>query len=83
MSWAAEVIGSGIVVANITDGTEAEKAVRLQAQLLDAVGQAVIAADLAGVVVYWNRTAEQMYGWSKFDAVGRRLGDLISTEETA
>jgi PAS domain-containing protein len=31
-----------------------------EAELLDAVGQAVIATDPAGTVVYWNRAAEQL-----------------------
>lgn len=32
--------------------------VHFQAQLLNAVEQAVIATDLDGVVTYWNRCAE-------------------------
>ena len=32
------------------------------ARLLDAVGQAVIATDPQGKVVYWNRAAQRLYG---------------------
>ncbi|HVE46643.1 MAG TPA: EAL domain-containing protein [Acidimicrobiales bacterium] len=56
--------------------------VRLQAALLDAVGQAVMATDPAGVVIYWNRAAERHYGWSSTQAVGQRVGDLIASEES-
>ena len=55
---------------------------RFQAELLDAADQAVIATDPVGVVVYWNKSAEQLYGWSADDAIGRSVRDLISPEET-
>ena len=60
----------------------ADEAVRFQAELLDAAGQAIIAIDMAGVVVYWNMAAEAMYGWSNSDAVGRPVHDLITWDET-
>src|SRR5215213_138510 len=50
--------------------------------LLDAVGQSVIATDLEGKVLYWNRAAEEIYGWSSEEALGRRLRDLTVSEES-
>jgi PAS domain S-box-containing protein len=44
--------------------------------MLDAVGEAVIATDLGGTVVYWNGAAERLYGYSSDEAVGRSIGDL-------
>ncbi|NJC72977.1 PAS domain S-box protein [Planosporangium thailandense] len=44
---------------------------------LAAVGQAVIAADLDGRVLYWNAFAEQLYGYRSAEAVGRTVADLI------
>ncbi len=49
--------------------------------LLDAVGQAVIAMDLLGTVVYWNAAAEQMYGWTVAEAIGQPLGELLVGQE--
>ncbi len=46
-------------------------------QLLAAVGQAVIATDLEGRVVYWNPAAERMYGWPTSEALGRPASELI------
>ena len=60
---------------------EKEEQLRLQARLLDAVGQSVIATDLEGKVLYWNRAAEELYGWSSEEALGRRLRDLTLSEE--
>jgi diguanylate cyclase (GGDEF)-like protein/PAS domain S-box-containing protein len=48
-----------------------EERIHFQARLLDAVGQAVIATDLQGKVVYWNQAAEELYGWSAGEAMGR------------
>jgi diguanylate cyclase (GGDEF)-like protein/PAS domain S-box-containing protein len=48
---------------DITAQKVAEEAIRFQAQLLDTVGQAVIATDIDGKITYWNRAAEALYGW--------------------
>jgi diguanylate cyclase (GGDEF)-like protein/PAS domain S-box-containing protein len=58
-----------------------ERQLRFQAKLLDAVGQSVIATDLEGKVIYWNRAAEEIYGWSAEEALGRILSDLTVPEE--
>lgn len=45
-------------------------------QLLDAVQEAVIATDIQGRVLYWNRFAETLYGWRADEALGRNILDL-------
>lgn len=55
----------------------------LQTRLVDAIGQAVIATDLAGLVTYWNRAAEELYGWSFREAVGRPVSELIVATTSA
>jgi diguanylate cyclase (GGDEF)-like protein/PAS domain S-box-containing protein len=57
-----------------------ERQLRFQARLLDAVGQSVIATDLEGRVIYWNKAAEELYGWSAGEALGRKLRDLTLIE---
>ncbi|MEX2467157.1 MAG: PAS domain S-box protein [Gemmatimonadota bacterium] len=57
-----------------------EAHIRFQADLLDAVGQAVIATDVEGHVTYWNQAAERIYGWSGEEAVGRSILELTPTE---
>ncbi len=56
---------------------KAEQSLRLQARLLDSVEQAVIAIDLAGTIIYWNRFAEVLYGWVAADVLGHSAGMLI------
>lgn len=55
-----------------TGWTETEQ--RLE-RLLDQVGQAVIATDAEGTVTYWNKRAEELYGYEAEEAIG---GDLFA-----
>ncbi len=43
---------------------------------LDAMGQAVITTDASGHVVYWNKAAESLYGWTAEEALGRDISEL-------
>jgi PAS domain S-box-containing protein len=70
------------VVEDISRRKAAERELRFQAQLLDAVGQGVIATDLSGAVRYWSRFAEELYGWTRAEALGRNLLDLVATEQS-
>lgn len=62
----------------MTDRKRVEETLRFHAQLLDAVGQAVIATDHRGTITYWNRAAEALYGWTAADMLGRPVGDKIT-----
>ena len=57
-----------------------QERVQFQADVLDAVGQAIIVTDVDGRVIYWNRAAEELYGWSREDAVGRSVLETTPTE---
>jgi PAS domain S-box-containing protein len=59
----------------------AEERIRFQAKLLDAVGQAAIAIDLEGKVVYWNRAAQEIYGWSEEEVIHQTLSEFVISEE--
>lgn len=45
--------------------------------LLSTVLDAAVAIDAAGEVVGWNYAAEQTFGWSRAEALGQNLNDLI------
>jgi PAS domain S-box-containing protein len=74
-----------VVVSSFRDVTAriaADDSIRFQAQLLDSAGQAIIAVDGLGIVLYWNKHAEHMYGWTALEAVGRSVVELILPDET-
>lgn len=50
-----------------------EEQLRFQANLLNTVEEAVIATDLQGTIIYWNRFAESLYGWPAEEAIGRNI----------
>lgn len=47
------------------------------ADLVAQLPGAVIVVDLVGHVVHWSDGAEQLYGWTTAEAVGRRVRELI------
>lgn len=49
-------------------------------ELLHALGHAVIATDTQGTVLSWNDAAEQLYGWSAAEAVGRDITEVTVPE---
>lgn len=55
----------------------AEK-LRLQAQLLNVVEQAILAVDLTGRIVFWNRFAVTLYGWAEEEVQGRDIGEVLA-----
>ncbi|HYD52211.1 MAG TPA: PAS domain S-box protein, partial [Gemmatimonadaceae bacterium] len=75
-----ETVGVFGIARDLRPQRAAEHAIREQARLLDAVDQAVVAADAAGHVTYWNAAAERIYGWSSADALGRPVLALTVAE---
>jgi len=48
-----------------------------QAALLDKARDAIFVLDLDYSIRYWNRSAEQLYGWTSEEAMGRSVEDLL------
>jgi PAS domain S-box-containing protein len=70
---ATRMIGA---MTDVTERSRSEAAIRFQAQLLNAVQQAVVATDPEGIVIFWNAFAENLYGWKAEEAVGRPIQEL-------
>jgi PAS domain S-box-containing protein len=50
-----------------------------QAQLLNLTHDSVLIRDMNDVITYWNRGAEDLYGWKSEQAVGRIAHQLLQT----
>ncbi len=51
-----------------------------QAHLLDLVLDAIILRDEQGVIIFWNRGAEKLFGWASDEALGKQAHALLHTQ---
>ena len=65
---------------DITANRQATQALQRQANLLEQAHDAIFVWELPGTIVYWNRGAEQLYGYSRDEAIGRTSHELLHTE---
>jgi PAS domain S-box-containing protein len=75
--------GDAAIQCNIRDITtrkRTEKKLAERARLLDLSNDAIIVRDLAGHILYWNHGAEELYGWSREEALGKVINTLLHTE---
>src|SRR5215813_11530420 len=59
---------------------ELQKQVAIQAQqadLLNLTHDSIFVRDMNGVITYWNHGAEELYGWTSEQAVGKRTDELL------
>ena len=57
--------------AEIAERRRIEEALRERANLVDLTHDTVFVRDMSDVITYWNRGAEEQYGWPSEEAVGR------------
>jgi two-component system cell cycle sensor histidine kinase/response regulator CckA len=62
---------------DITERKRAEEQLREQATLLDNAQDAIIVRDLNDNVLFWNKSAERIYGWPKAAATGRNIKSIV------
>jgi two-component system, LuxR family, sensor kinase FixL len=52
---------------------------REQARLLDLTHDTIFVRDMHDTITYWNRAAEELYGWQREQAVGKHCHQLMQT----
>jgi PAS domain S-box-containing protein len=77
---AGRVIGASKVARDITQRKEHERALAERARLLDLSSDAIMVRDGADRITYWNRSACDLYGYSREEAIGRVTHELFRTE---
>jgi len=64
---------------DITERKRAEEQIAEQAELLDKARDAIIVRDFGGKILFWNKGAERIYGWTSEEAVGRNVVEIVHT----
>ena len=67
------------VAHDITERKAAEDRIYEQAALLDLAHDAIFVKDWEGKIKFWNKGAEQLFGWTAAEAVGRPAEELFTT----
>ena len=62
---------------DLTERKRVDHQIVEQAALLDLAQDAIMVRDLEGKTLFWNKGAERMYGWTRQEAVGRHIKDLV------
>ncbi|MBE2286310.1 MAG: PAS domain S-box protein [Prosthecobacter sp.] len=87
--WTAEDQSFALSMANFIslvmsqwEHRQIEETLRQQASLLDKANDAILVRDLDHTITYWNKGAEDLYGWTAAEAVGRKACDLLYQDAT-
>ena len=62
---------------DITQLKEAEDQIRRQAELLDQSQDAILVRNLDDRIIYWNKSAERLYGWRAEEVVGKTAAEVL------
>ncbi len=71
-----EVIGVFAAARDITKIIEAEKNIQMLANVVESTDDAIITKSLEGIILSWNKGAEQVYGYSAEEVIGKNISIL-------
>ncbi|MGB8353517.1 MAG: PAS domain S-box protein [Chthoniobacteraceae bacterium] len=71
------------VAHDITAHKFSEAKILEQAALLDEAHDAICVNDLDQCILFWNKGAERLYGWTASDAMGRNANELLFQNDSA
>ncbi|MCE7875712.1 PAS domain S-box protein, partial [bacterium CPR1] len=69
-------------MTDLSERKETELRLREQAALIDQASDAIIVRSLDNRVLFWNRRAEEMYGWTAAEVTGRPVAELLYADPT-
>jgi len=72
-----------VVSRDVTERKQAEEQIREQAALLGKAHDAICVTDLDQRILYWNKGAELLYGWTAAEAIGQFASELLFKKDTS
>ncbi|HMF57300.1 MAG TPA: PAS domain S-box protein, partial [Pyrinomonadaceae bacterium] len=70
------------VVQDITRSKLAQDQIKKQAALIDLSPDAIIVRDVDGIITFWSKGAEALYGWKAEEVINRQTHELFQTQFT-
>src|SRR5262249_32957712 len=82
---AGRLLGYAKVTRDITGREKAAESLRQRDEytktIIETANDAFIGMDDRGAIIEWNRQAEATFGWSRAEAVGRPVAELVIPPE--
>ncbi|HEY9871879.1 MAG TPA: PAS domain S-box protein, partial [Candidatus Obscuribacterales bacterium] len=66
-----------ILSAIETNYERSHQQIHFQASILDQLGNAIIATDIKGNIIYWNHFAQKLYQWKAEEVIGKNIYNVI------
>jgi two-component system cell cycle sensor histidine kinase/response regulator CckA len=65
------------MIRDTSERKRAEEQITEQATFLDKAQDAIFVRDLEGKMLFWNKGAERMYGWTRQEVLSRKMDNLL------
>lgn len=76
-----KVLGSINIHRDITDRIRAEEKNRYNSILVENISDAILSTDTQFRVVTWNKAAEEMYGYTEAEILGKPVGEVLKLRD--
>ncbi|WP_445246031.1 PAS domain S-box protein [Microcoleus sp. OTE_8_concoct_300] len=66
------------IITDISQRKRTEQKIAEQAALIDIASEAIFVKDLDDHILFWNKGAERLYGWSEGEVIGQKTQTLFN-----
>ncbi|HTM76086.1 MAG TPA: PAS domain S-box protein, partial [Devosia sp.] len=74
------LLGAVNMLVDITDRQSADETAQRYAAIVESSDDAILAKDLDGTIITWNRGAEHLFGYTAAEAIGKPVAMLIPAD---